>query len=248
MNGRASAPSKWRRPTRSSTPTTTCCSPRRPPPAKPRRRSSPSSPSSGRIRPARWGRSTSGRSKRLSTTSSPASPTCARRRDIPVWHWHGDVAAYRKARLMKNPRASFRSRPNPREALLMRKHSAIARLFCDLRYIVIDEVHFASARDRGGQTLCLIERPPPRQRQSPPHRAVRHHRRPAAHRRLPGGEKLPRNVHPADRGAGTALEAVDGAFLRHRAASRRRYRCPASGRDVRRGAGRKATCSDRSSF
>ena len=35
---------------------------------------------------------------------------------------------------------------------------AIPRIFCDLRYVVIDEVHSLMRGDRGGQTLCLIER------------------------------------------------------------------------------------------
>ena len=78
--------------------------------------------------------------------------------DIPVWHWHGDVAASRKARLMENPSGILQITPESLEALLLRKHSAIARLFCDLRYIVIDEVHSLLRGDRGGQTLCLIER------------------------------------------------------------------------------------------
>lgn len=78
--------------------------------------------------------------------------------DIPVWHWHGDVAASRKARLMKNPSGILQITPESLEALLLRKHSAIARLFCYLRYIVIDEVHSLLRGDRGGQTLCLIER------------------------------------------------------------------------------------------
>lgn len=78
--------------------------------------------------------------------------------DIPVWHWHGDVAASRKARLLKNPSGILQITPESLEALLLRKHSAIARLFKDLRYVVIDEVHSLLRGDRGGQTLCLIER------------------------------------------------------------------------------------------
>lgn len=77
---------------------------------------------------------------------------------IPVWHWHGDVAASRKARLMKNPSGILQITPESLEAMLLRKHSSIARLFCDLRYVVIDEVHSLLRGDRGGQTLCLIER------------------------------------------------------------------------------------------
>ena len=48
--------------------------------------------------------------------------------------------------------------PESLEALLIHKHMAIPRMFCDLRYVVIDEVHSLMRGDRGGQTLCLIER------------------------------------------------------------------------------------------
>ena len=40
----------------------------------------------------------------------------------------------------------------------MHKHAAIPKLFGDLRFVVIDEVHSLLRGDRGGQTLCLIER------------------------------------------------------------------------------------------
>ncbi|MEE8715922.1 MAG: DEAD/DEAH box helicase [Coriobacteriales bacterium] len=78
--------------------------------------------------------------------------------EIPVWHWHGDVAASHKQRMMRNPSGILQITPESLEALLMHKHSAVARLFCDLRYVVIDEVHSLLRGDRGGQTLCLIER------------------------------------------------------------------------------------------
>ncbi len=32
--------------------------------------------------------------------------------DIPVWHWHGDVAQSHKAKLLKTPPASCKSRPS----------------------------------------------------------------------------------------------------------------------------------------
>ena len=78
--------------------------------------------------------------------------------DIPVWHWHGDVSASHKAKLLKNPSGILQITPESLEALLLHKHAAIAKLFCDLRYIVIDEVHSLMRGDRGGQTMCLIER------------------------------------------------------------------------------------------
>lgn len=77
---------------------------------------------------------------------------------IPVWHWHGDVPQSHKNKLLKNPSGILQITPESLEALLLHKHAAIARLFGDLRYIVIDEVHSLLRGDRGGQTLCLIER------------------------------------------------------------------------------------------
>ena len=78
--------------------------------------------------------------------------------DIPIWHWHGDVAASHKAKMIKHPSGILQITPESLEALLMHKHNAVARVFCDLRYVVIDEVHSLLRGDRGGQTLCLIER------------------------------------------------------------------------------------------
>lgn len=78
--------------------------------------------------------------------------------EIPVWHWHGDVAASHKRKMLKHPSGILQITPESLEALLMHKHMAVPRLFHDLRFVVIDEVHSLLRGDRGGQTLCLIER------------------------------------------------------------------------------------------
>lgn len=78
--------------------------------------------------------------------------------DIPVWRWHGDVSVSQKNRLMKQPSGILQITPESLESLLMHKHMAIGKLFGDLRYIIIDEVHSLLRADRGGQTMCLIER------------------------------------------------------------------------------------------
>lgn len=78
--------------------------------------------------------------------------------NIPVWHWHGDVAQGHKSKLMKHPSGILQITPESLEAMLLHKHAAIPRLFGDLRFVVIDEVHSLLRGDRGGQTLCLIER------------------------------------------------------------------------------------------
>lgn len=78
--------------------------------------------------------------------------------DIKVWHWHGDVSASHKARLMKHPSGILQITPESLEAMLLHRHNAIPSLFGDLRFVVIDEVHSLLRGDRGAQTLCLIER------------------------------------------------------------------------------------------
>ena len=78
--------------------------------------------------------------------------------DIPVWHWHGDVAQSHKAKLLKHPSGILQITPESLEAMLLHKHAASPKLFHELRVIVIDEVHSLLRGDRGGQTLCLIQR------------------------------------------------------------------------------------------
>ena len=78
--------------------------------------------------------------------------------EIPVWHWHGDVPQTHKNKLLKHPSGILQITPESLEALLMHKHAYVTKLFGDLRYVVVDEVHSLMRGDRGGQTLCLIER------------------------------------------------------------------------------------------
>ncbi|MDY6241406.1 MAG: DEAD/DEAH box helicase [Prevotella sp.] len=77
---------------------------------------------------------------------------------IAVWHWHGDVAQSQKMKLLKHPSGILQITPESLEAMLLHRHSEIPHLFGDLRFIVIDEIHSFLRGDRGGQTLCLIER------------------------------------------------------------------------------------------
>ncbi len=60
--------------------------------------------------------------------------------------------------MMKHPSGILQITPESLESMLLHKHSAVPRLFGDLRFVVIDEVHSLMRGDRGGQTLCVIER------------------------------------------------------------------------------------------
>ena len=78
--------------------------------------------------------------------------------DIKIWRWHGDAPQSQKTKLLKNPSGVLQITPESLEALLIHKHAAVPKLFHGLRFVVIDEVHSLLRGDRGGQTLCLIER------------------------------------------------------------------------------------------
>ncbi len=77
---------------------------------------------------------------------------------IPVYHWHGDVAASHKQRALREPRGILQITPESLEAMLMSRSSDLIRLFGDLRYVIIDEIHTLTGSDRGNQILCQLAR------------------------------------------------------------------------------------------
>jgi ATP-dependent helicase Lhr and Lhr-like helicase len=78
--------------------------------------------------------------------------------DIPVWHWHGDVSQSQKNKLLKNPKGILQITPESLESLLVNKHHDLIRLFGDLRFVVIDEIHAFMGCERGCQILCQLQR------------------------------------------------------------------------------------------
>ncbi|MBE6651991.1 MAG: DEAD/DEAH box helicase [Ruminococcaceae bacterium] len=88
---------------------------------------------------------------------------------IRVTRWHGDVAQSHKKKLLEKPSGILQITPESLEAMLINRSNDILRLFGDLRYIVIDEIHTLTGSDRGNQIICqltrighLIGRPPRR--------------------------------------------------------------------------------------
>lgn len=78
--------------------------------------------------------------------------------EIPVWAWHGDVEQSRKQKLLKTPRGILQITPESLESLLINKSKEIDRLFGDLRFVIIDEIHAFIGSDRGSQVLCQLAR------------------------------------------------------------------------------------------
>ncbi|MDE6733114.1 MAG: DEAD/DEAH box helicase [Oscillospiraceae bacterium] len=78
--------------------------------------------------------------------------------DIPVTKWHGDASQTRKKKLLQSPRGVMQTTPESLESLLIRNSSGAYRLFSDLRFVIIDEVHYFMDGDRGLQLLSILER------------------------------------------------------------------------------------------
>ncbi len=77
---------------------------------------------------------------------------------IPVTHWHGDVAASVKTKLLRHPSGILQITPESLESMLMRRGSDLVRIFAPLRYVVLDEIHTLIGTDRGSQVISQLVR------------------------------------------------------------------------------------------
>lgn len=77
---------------------------------------------------------------------------------VPVFHWHGDVGASQKNKLLKNPEGILQITPESLESMLVNRANDVPRLFAGLRYVVLDEIHTMIGTDRGNQVICLLSR------------------------------------------------------------------------------------------
>jgi len=78
--------------------------------------------------------------------------------ELPVIPWHGDVAQSRKQKFLKNPRGVLLITPESLEAIFVRRGSQAPRLFAEVNYLVIDELHAFIGSDRGKQMQSLLHR------------------------------------------------------------------------------------------
>ncbi len=77
---------------------------------------------------------------------------------IRVTHWHGDVAQSHKKKLLEEPSGILQITPESLEAMLINRSNDIPRIFRDLRFVVIDEIHTLTGSDRGNQIICQLSR------------------------------------------------------------------------------------------
>lgn len=77
---------------------------------------------------------------------------------IRVTHWHGDVSQSQKRKFLQNPEGILQITPESLEAMLMHRSNDIPRLFANLRFVILDEIHTLNGTDRGNQILCQLAR------------------------------------------------------------------------------------------
>lgn len=72
--------------------------------------------------------------------------------------WHGDATQSEKAKFVKEPTELLMTTPESLEVMLMSPRVPVKKIFQDLRYVVIDEIHAFAGTDRGAHLMSVLER------------------------------------------------------------------------------------------
>ena len=72
--------------------------------------------------------------------------------------WHGDIKGKDKQAFLKEPAEVLLTTPESLEVMLLSAKVPHARLFGDLRAVIIDEIHALAGSDRGTHLLSVLER------------------------------------------------------------------------------------------
>lgn len=72
--------------------------------------------------------------------------------------WHGDTDDSARRKFLKEPAELLMTTPESLEVMLVSQRVDTAKLFGDLRIVVIDEVHALAGSDRGAHLMSVLER------------------------------------------------------------------------------------------
>lgn len=78
--------------------------------------------------------------------------------DVEVTKWHGEASKTQKEKLIKNPRGIVLITPESLEAMFANAPYNAKRLFSNLNYAVIDEIHSFIGTDRGTHLKSILSR------------------------------------------------------------------------------------------
>ena len=72
--------------------------------------------------------------------------------------WHGDTTDHERRQFLQEPAELLMTTPESLEVMLVSQRIDTAKLFGDLRTVVIDEVHAIAGTDRGAHLMSVLER------------------------------------------------------------------------------------------
>ena len=72
--------------------------------------------------------------------------------------WHGDASQSKKKAFIKEPTELLMTTPESLEVMLMSPRVPVKKIFQNLRYVIIDEVHAFAGTDRGAHLMSVLER------------------------------------------------------------------------------------------
>lgn len=78
--------------------------------------------------------------------------------DVTITKWHGEANKTLKDRIIKHPNGVILITPESLEAMFVNKPYNVKQLFSNLKYVVIDEIHFFIGTDRGTQLKSILSR------------------------------------------------------------------------------------------
>lgn len=78
---------------------------------------------------------------------------------LSTMRWHGDVSNHQKSKFLKNPDNFLLITPESLEVIFFNKtNKEKKKIFGNLKYIIIDEIHYFAGSDRGIQLNSLLNR------------------------------------------------------------------------------------------
>src|SRR5690606_12019163 len=72
--------------------------------------------------------------------------------------WHGDTSSHERRSFLREPTELLMTTPESLAVMRVSQTGDTARLFADLRVVVIDEIHALAGTDRGAHLISVIER------------------------------------------------------------------------------------------
>lgn len=78
--------------------------------------------------------------------------------DVMVTKWHGEASVFKKNKLVESPNGIVLITPESIEAMFQNKPENVKKLFSNLKFVVVDEIHYYFGTERGVHLQSLLYR------------------------------------------------------------------------------------------